>query len=196
MEFGPRALGSRSILGDARSPEMQSVMNLKIKFRESFRPFAPSVLQEHVSDYFEMQAGEHSPYMLLVAPIRSDRRLPVSTNGHRKGIDKLKERRSEVPAVTHVDYSARVQTVDERRHRRYYKLLRAFERRTGCGVVINTSFNVRGEPIVCSPAEAYRCFLATNIDALVLENAVLLKDEQVKLQPHEVDHYLSQFSLD
>ncbi len=196
MEFGPRALGSRSILGDARSPEMQSVMNLKIKFRESFRPFAPSVLQERASDYFEMQAGEHSPYMLLVAPIRSDRRLPVSTNGHRKGIDKLKERRSEVPAVTHVDYSARVQTVDERRHRRYYKLLRAFERRTGCGVVINTSFNVRGEPIVCSPAEAYRCFLATNIDALVLENAVLLKDEQVKLQPHEVDHYLSQFSLD
>jgi carbamoyltransferase len=196
MEFGPRALGCRSILGDARNPDMQSVMNLKIKFRESFRPFAPSVLRERVSDYFEMRAGEDSPYMLLVAPVKLERRLPLSPNGNPQGIEKLKQLRSEIPAVTHVDYSARVQTVDEERHRRYYKLLRAFERRTGCPVVINTSFNIRGEPIVCTPAEAYRCFLATNIDALVLEHAVLLKEEQITLQPHEVDSYLAQFSLD
>ncbi|HEY1921722.1 MAG TPA: carbamoyltransferase N-terminal domain-containing protein, partial [Tepidisphaeraceae bacterium] len=148
MEFGPRALGSRSILGDARSPKMQSVMNLKIKFRESFRPFAPAVLQERTADYFDFPADHSSPYMLLVAPVRESRRIPI--NGHAAGlfgIDKLKLPRSEVPAITHVDYSARLQTVDEGRHGRYYKLIKSFDQKTGCPVVINTSFNVRGEPI-------------------------------------------------
>jgi carbamoyltransferase len=143
-----------------------------------------------------MRPGEDSPYMLLVAPVQPKHRLAAPVNGDLSGIDKLKELRSDIPAVTHVDYSARVQTVDEQRHRRYYKLLRAFERRTGCPVLINTSFNIRGEPIVCTPADAYRCFLATNMDVLVVENAVLLKDEQVTLQPDQVDTYLAQFSLD
>jgi len=197
MEFGPRALGGRSIIGDARSPKMQSVMNLKIKFRESFRPFAPSVLEERVDDYFETRPREQSPYMLLVAPVRETHRLPV--NGeywHLKGIEKLKMSRSDVPAITHVDFSARVQTVDPDRHGRYYKLLRAFERKSGCPVVINTSFNVRGEPIVCTPEDAYRCFLATNMDVLVLERFVLLKEQQAQAKPHEVDAYLAQFQLD
>jgi carbamoyltransferase len=195
MEFGPRALGSRSILGDGRRSEMQSVMNLKIKFRESFRPFAPSVLQEHVHDYFEMRPEEPSPYMLLVAPVQASRRIPV--NGHEHalwGIEKLKAPRSTVPAITHVDYSARVQTVDRERHGRYYRLLRAFEERTGCPVIINTSFNVRGEPIVCRPEEAYRCFLSTEMDALVLERAVLLKEEQTART--DTAGYLAEFALD
>jgi carbamoyltransferase len=194
MEFGPRALGSRSILGDARSPKMQSTMNLKIKFRESFRPFAPSVLEERVSDWFQM-TGE-SPYMLLVAPVSDVQRLKSSesVNGL-SGIDLLKMERSRIPAVTHVDYSARVQTVDAERHGRYHALLRRFEERTGCPVVINTSFNVRGEPIVCSPEDAYRCFLATDMDALVLERAVLLKKEQSAPTVDRAAH-LSQFSLD
>jgi carbamoyltransferase len=153
------------------------------------------VLRERVGDYFEMRPGVDSPYMLLVAPVQPTRRLAASVNGE-SGIDKLKELRSDIPAVTHVDYSARIQTVDTQRHRRFYKLLRAFERRTGCPVLINTSFNIRGEPIVCTPADAYRCFLATNMDVLVVENAVLLKDEQVTLQPDQVDTYLAQFSLD
>jgi len=197
MEFGPRALGSRSILGDARSRQMQSVMNLKIKFRESFRPFAPSVLRERATDYFDMQPEHESPYMLLVAPVRQSKRHALSADdAKRRGIDKLKSCRSDVPAITHVDYSARVQTVDAPRHGRYYQLLRAFEAKTGCPVVINTSFNVRGEPIVCSPEHAYRCFLSTNMDALVLERVVLLKDEQPGAKQHEIDQYLAQFQLD
>ena len=152
MEFGPRALGSRSILGDPRSEEMQSVMNLKIKFRESFRPFAPSVLRERVDERFEMDAGQESPYMLLVAPVRNEERLPEDgAVGGGTGFDRLKLVRSTIPAVTHADYSARVQTVDEARHGRYHRLLQAFARKTGCPAVINTSFNVRGEPIVCTP---------------------------------------------
>jgi carbamoyltransferase len=197
MEFGPRALGSRSIIGDARSPAMQSVMNLKTKFRESFRPFAPSVLRDHVHKYFDMAPDTESPYMLLVAPVQESMRLKVNgKSGELTGIDKLKLLRSVVPAITHVDYSARVQTVDDARHGRYAKLLRAFERKTGCPVIINTSFNVRGEPIVCQPEHAYRCFMATNMDALVLERFVLLKQEQPAAAPIEVDQYLAQFDLD
>jgi len=197
MEFGPRALGSRSILGDARSPKMQSVMNLKIKFRESFRPFAPSVLEERVADYFEMRPREQSPYMLLVAPVReSKRKAPENGAAPLQGVEKLKALRSEIPAVTHVDYSARVQTVDEARHGRYYKLIKKFEEKTGCPVIINTSFNVRSEPIVCSPEHAYRCFMGTNMDVLVLERCVLLKEEQPQAKQHEIDMYLAQFDLD
>jgi len=197
MEFGPRALGSRSIIGDARSEKMQTVMNVKIKFRESFRPFAPSVLQERAAEYFEMRPIDHSPYMLLVAPVRDGKRLPVDGQASElHGLDKLKFKRSSVPAITHVDYSARVQTVDRERHGRYYKLLRKFEQKTGCPVIINTSFNVRGEPIVCSPEHAFRCFMATNMDALVVEDFVLLKDQQPNAVAHPVDDYLAQFQLD
>jgi carbamoyltransferase len=195
MEFGPRALGSRSIIGDARSDSLQSTMNLKIKFRESFRPFAPVVLQERVDQYFDMAPGTESPYMLLVAPVREDHRL-ASTNGDLRGLDKLKVRRSDIPAVTHVDYSARVQTVDRERHGRFYDLIRAFERKTGCPVVINTSFNVRGEPIVCTPEQAYRCFMATNMDVLVLERAVLLKVDQPESRALGPDEFLAQFEAD
>jgi carbamoyltransferase len=197
MEFGPRALGGRSILGDARSPQMQAVMNLKIKFRESFRPFAPSVLQERVDEFFEFRPQQPSPYMLLVAPVQGDKRLPPAESDRRRaGLDKLRTPRSVVPAVTHVDYSARVQTVDPQRHPRYWRLLKAFEAQTGSPVIINTSFNVRGEPIVCSPEHAYRCFMATNIDALVLETFVLLKDEQPGARQYPSDDYLAQFALD
>ncbi len=195
MEFGPRALGSRSILGDARSSEMQSVMNLKIKFRESFRPFAPAILRHRVDEFFETRPNEDSPYMLLVAPVREHKRV-AGDLVERRGLDKLKGIRSEVPAVTHVDYSARVQTVDEERHGRYHRLLTAFEKRTGSPVVINTSFNVRGEPIVCTPEEAYRCFMSTGMDVLVLERAVLLKEKQPNAQAFDRDHYLAQFELD
>lgn len=195
MEFGPRALGSRSILGDARSTEMQSVMNLKIKFRESFRPFAPAVLREDVDQYFEMRPNEDSPYMLLVAPVRADKRLPAVDDGAR-GIDKLKQARSVIPAVTHVDYSARVQTVDADRHPRLHKILTAFKAMTGSPVVINTSFNVRGEPIVNTPADAHRCFLGTNMDALVLERFVLRRDAQPAAATIDRAAYLAQFSLD
>jgi carbamoyltransferase len=195
MEFGPRALGCRSILGDARSRRMQSVMNLKIKFRESFRPFAPIVLSERMDEYFEMGGQQDSPYMLLVAPVATEQRL-ASVDGEAVGLDKLKVCRSEVPAITHVDYSARVQTVDEHRHGRTYKLLKTFDRKTGCPVMINTSFNVRGEPIVCTPEHAYRCFMATNMDVLVLEGYVLLKEEQPSATQHEIDEYLAQFQLD
>ncbi len=179
MEFGPRALGSRSILGDPRSSKMQSVMNLKIKFRESFRPFAPSIRRSRVDEFFEMRPDEDSPYMLLVADVRQDKRT-VSNAGMERaiGLDKLNVPRSVIPAVTHVDYSARVQTVDSERHGRYYRLIEAFERKTGCPVLVNTSFNVRGEPIVCTPEDAYRCFMATNMDVLVVEDFVLLKDRQ------------------
>ncbi|MCL4814832.1 MAG: carbamoyltransferase, partial [Vicinamibacteraceae bacterium] len=174
MEFGPRALGARSIIGDARSRSLQSVMNLKIKFRESFRPFAPVVLHDRTSEYFELEPGVESPYMLLVADVRPSKRLPVDDNGAR-GIDKLKQIRSVVPSITHVDYSARIQTVDAARHKRFHRLMKTFEDRTGVPVLINTSFNVRGEPIVCSPEHAWRCFVSTNMDALVLERFVVEK---------------------
>jgi carbamoyltransferase len=197
MEFGPRALGARSIIGDARSTKMQSVMNVKIKFRESFRPFAPAVLQERVDDYFEMRPREESPYMLLVAPVKQDKRIQL--NGEARGlfgIEKLKVKRSVVPAITHVDYSARVQTIDEERHGRYYRLAKTFEQKTGCPVIINTSFNVRSEPIVCTPHHAHRCFMATNMDVLVLERFVLLKDEQPDAKEVSIDDYLKEFELD
>jgi len=194
MEFGPRALGNRSILGDARSPKMQSVMNLKIKFRESFRPFAPSVLREDVDEYFEMRPEEDSPYMLLVADVQKSKRK--DTNGTHDGLDKLKQIRSTVPAITHVDNSARVQTVDPERHGRYHRLIERFKEKTGCPVVINTSFNIRGEPIVCTPADAYRCFMATNMDALVIDNFLLLKEDQPEAKDHETDAYLASFELD
>jgi len=180
MEFGPRALGGRSILGDARNPKMQSVMNLKIKYRESFRPFAPSVLRERVADYFDMETD--SPYMLLVAPVREKRRLPLPSETKALwGIDLLNIPRSDIPAITHLDYSARVQTVHQETNPRYYRLHKAFEAKTGCGVLVNTSFNVRGEPIVCTPEDAYRCFMRTEMDVLVLENCVLNKTEQKAL---------------
>ena len=194
MEFGPRALGSRSIIGDARSQEMQSIMNLKIKFRESFRPFAPCVLREDVGDYFEMRPQEDSPYMLLVAAVREDKR--VNSQPPSQGLEKLRARRSVVPAITHVDYSARVQTVDAERHPRLHRLITAFKQRTGCPVIINTSFNIRGEPIVCSPEDAYRCFMATNMDVLVLGNHVLFKGEQRQARQHEIDAYKAKFELD
>ncbi len=180
MEFGPRALGARSILGDARSPKMQSVMNLKIKYRESFRPFAPSVLRERVAEYFAMDAD--SPYMLLVAPVVEGRRTAL-TEAQRAlwGIDLLNVPRSDIPAVTHVDYSARIQTVHPETNPHYFNLLKAFEAKTGCGMIVNTSFNVRGEPIVCTPEEAYRCFMRTEIDTLVLGNCVLDKIDQKPL---------------
>jgi len=181
MEFGPRALGGRSILGDARSARMQAVMNLKIKFRESFRPFAPSVLRERVADYFELDCD--SPYMLLVAPVRADHRRLMTTEEERLfGIEKLNVPRSDLPAITHVDYSARIQTVTEEANPLYYRLLKAFEARTGCPVLVNTSFNVRGEPIVCTPADAYTCFMRTEMDALVLAPFLLLKEDQPPLR--------------
>ena len=197
MEFGPRALGSRSILADARDPRMQSVLNLKIKFRESFRPFAPSVLQHRVQDYFEVPSNYASPYMLLVAQVAKDRRLPIEgASADGSGFDKQAVVRSTVPAVTHVDCSARLQTVDASRHDRYAALLRAFEAKTGCPVIINTSFNVRGEPIVCTPEEAYRCFLATDMDAVALDRFVLLKDKQPNSVRVDARKYLSEFELD
>ena len=177
MEFGPRALGGRSIIADARSPRIQSVLNLKIKFRESFRPFAPSVLREHVADWFELNTD--SPYMLLVADVARKRCIPMTEAQQALwGIEQLNVPRSEIPAVTHVDYSARIQTVRRDANPLYYDILRAFHALTGCPVIVNTSFNVRGEPIVCTPQDAYRCFMRTEMDALVLEQFVLLKSEQ------------------
>jgi carbamoyltransferase len=195
MEFGPRALGNRSILGDARSPEMQSVMNLKIKFRESFRPFAPAVLRERAHEWFELGPEQESPYMLLVANVRAERRLGPNGPAAR-GLDRVKEVRSTVPAITHVDHSARVQTVDRERHPRFHRILAAFERRTGCPVMINTSFNVRGEPIVNTPEDAWRCFLGTDMDALVVENCVLLKKDQPAAARVDRAAYLAEFGLD
>jgi carbamoyltransferase len=181
MEFGPRALGNRSIVGDARSPKMQSIMNLKIKFRESFRPFAPSVLEERVGDYFELDRP--SPYMLLVAPVRAARRLPASGEERSDDLREWVNRpRSDIPAVTHVDYSARIQTVDRETNPRYHALIEEFERLTGYGVVVNTSFNVRGEPIVCTPEDAYRCFMRTEMDYLVLGPYLLDKRRQPALE--------------
>ncbi len=193
MEFGPRALGARSILGDPRSTKMQSVMNLKIKFRESFRPFAPSVLREHVHEYFDMDCD--SPYMLLVAPVSKDRQRQMSDEESRLfGIDKLNVPRSDIPAVTHVDYSARVQTVHPDTNPAYYELLREFKKLTGCPVLVNTSFNVRGEPLVCAPQDAYLCFMRTEMDVLVLNSFVLRKADQPALTG-DVD-WQRQFDLD
>jgi carbamoyltransferase len=198
MEFGPRALGARSILGDARSKRMQSVMNLKIKFRESFRPFAPIVLREYVDRYFEMPPYQDSPYMLLVAPVRPEIRSELGAEYEQAfGIEKLHYCRSSVPAVTHVDYSARVQTVDQERHPLLHRLVSRFHEKTGCPVLINTSFNVRGEPIVCTPEDAYRCFMITDMDVLVLGRHILLKQQQQR-QATEADRreHLAQFQLD
>jgi carbamoyltransferase len=193
MEFGPRALGARSIIGDARNPKMQSVMNLKIKFRESFRPFAPCVLREYASDYFDLEC--ESPYMLLVAGVAKRHWLPHDEQHQQLwGIDQLNVPRSTIPAITHVDYSARVQTVDAERHGLFHTMMRRFYLRTGCPVIVNTSFNVRGEPIVCTPEDAYRCFMFTRMDALVLGNCLLLKDEQQELAGAE--EHLAQFALD
>jgi carbamoyltransferase len=174
MEFGPRALGNRSILGDARSTKMQSVMNLKVKFRESFRPFAPIVRRERVADYFEMDTA--SPYMLLVAPVK--KALCRETVSGAKGLDRLREIRSTLPAITHVDYSARIQTVEREGNPLLYDLLLRFEQATGCGVLVNTSFNVRGEPIVCTPDDAYRCFMNTEMDWLIMGNFVIERTAQ------------------
>jgi len=176
MEFGPRALGARSILGDARSLDTQSTMNLKIKYRESFRPFAPSVLEEQASNYFEIDRP--SPYMLLVANVKESRRLPRIVNDSTTILERLKEKRSNIPAVTHLDYSARLQTVNARAKPDYYAIIKEFEKLTGCAVIVNTSFNVRGDPIVCSPQDAYKCFMRTEMDDLVLEDCILHKCEQ------------------
>jgi len=193
MEWGPRSLGARSILGDPRSTRMQADMNLKIKFREGFRPFAPSVLRERVHEYFELDCD--SPYMLLVAPVQPSRRIPMTEEQQKLwGIDQLNVPRSDIPAVTHIDYSARVQTVDREVSPNYHALLKAFERRTGCGVLINTSFNVRGEPIVCSPADAYRCFMRTHIDVLVLYPFLLEKSKQPEWK--EEGEWQKEFQLD
>ena len=197
MEFGPRALGGRSILGDARSLDMQRTMNLKIKFRESFRPFAPSVLKEKVHHYFDMPEEQDSPYMLLVSSIHESQKSGDSDElADAVGLEKLNVRRSEIQAVTHVDHSARVQTVDRERHPLYHSLLTAFEKETGCPVVINTSFNVRGEPIVSTPENAYFCFMATDMDVLVLGRHILLKKDQPAFERKELEKHLSKFALD
>ncbi len=197
MEFGPRALGHRSILGDPRDPEMQSTMNRKIKFRESFRPFAPAVLQERAAEYFQIDAATESPYMLLVAGVsEAKRRAAPSAPEQASGLARLQTLRSEIPAVTHVDDSARLQTVDPERNPRFHRLLQSFAEQTGCPLLINTSFNIRGEPIVGTPEDAYRCFLATNMDVLVLGNTLLLKAEQPAAEAHQIDAYLARFELD
>lgn len=193
MEFGPRALGSRSIIGDPRSPRMQADMNIKIKFREGFRPFAPSVLRERVQDYFELDCD--SPYMLLVAPVKKERQLPMTAEQKQLwGIDQLNVPRSDLPAITHIDYSARVQTVERETNPNYYDMIKAFEALTGCGVVINTSFNVRGEPIVCTPADAHQCFMRTHIDYLVLGPFLLDKTRQPEWK--ESKDWRQEFQLD
>jgi carbamoyltransferase len=204
MEFGPRSLGARSIIGDARSPQMQATMNLKIKFRESFRPFAPVVLQEHAHNWFGLREGQESPYMLLVAPVLDRHRVAIPREESEQMAEDpdLRRRvnvvRSAVPAITDVDYSARVQTVDRRRNPRFYSVMKSFYQMTGCPVLVNTSFNVRGEPIVCTPEDAYRCFLATEMDVLVLENFVILKSRLKGEASDESSRaeYLAQFQLD
>jgi len=193
MEFGPRALGARSIIGDPRNPKMQSTMNLKIKFRESFRPFAPSVLAEKVNEWFEMNT--ESPYMLMVAEVRKDKRLSITKEQSKLfGIDLLNTPRSKIPAITHVDYSARIQTVHKNTNKRYYDLIKEFEKETQCAVLINTSFNVRGEPIVCTPEQAYRCFMRTEMDTLVLENFIINKKDQKQLEGDS--NWKEEFALD
>jgi len=194
MEFGPRSLGARSILGDPRNQDMQSVMNLKIKYRESFRPFAPAVLADHVQNQFELD--QSSPYMLIVAPVKKELCTPMTQEQDQLfGIDKLNVPRSSLPAVTHVDYSARVQTVHAETNPRFHGLISAFHTRTGCPTLVNTSFNVRGEPIVCTPEDAYRCFMRTEMDVLVLENQILLKEEQPKASQSD-NTWMQDFELD
>jgi carbamoyltransferase len=193
MEYGPRALGNRSILGDPRNPDMQKRLNLKIKYREGFRPFAPSVLEEDLGAFFELDRP--SPYMLLVAPVCTERRLPLPDGYEDKELfERLYHPRSDLPAITHVDYSARIQTVSQETNPRYWKLIDAFRRLTGIGVLVNTSFNVRGEPIVCTPEDAYRCFMRTEMDFLVMGDYLLDKHEQPT--PPEGDDWRKQFSLD
>ena len=193
MEFGPRALGARSILGDPRSAHMQAQMNIKIKFREGFRPFAPSVLRERVHDYFEMDCD--SPYMLLVAPVKTERQIPMTEQQRMLwGIEQLNVPRSDVPAITHIDYSARVQTMTRGTNPDYYDLIKSFETLTGCPVLVNTSFNVRGEPIVCTPEDAYRCFMRTHIDYLVLGEFLLSKAAQPRWE--ETENWKQEFQLD
>jgi carbamoyltransferase len=192
MEFGPRSLGNRSILGDPRSEKMQKILNLKVKYRESFRPFAPSVLREDVSDWFE--ADYDSPYMLLVDYVKKDKRIEMTKDEESLfGIDKLNIKRSSIPAVTHVDYSARIQTVHKETNLNYHTLISKFKEKTGYSVVVNTSFNVRGEPIVCSPGDAFRCFMGTELDLLVVGNCVLRKKQQNKLL---IDNYKDKYELD
>ncbi len=192
MEFGPRSLGSRSIIADPRSEEMQKNLNLKIKFRESFRPFAPSVIRENVTKYFELDCD--SPYMLLVSKIKNDIKIPISDNDRKLfGIDKLNVKRSSIPAVTHVDYSARIQTVHKDTNPKFYKLIKKFEELTNCSVLVNTSFNVRGEPIVCTPEDAFNCFMGTNLDILVIENFILYKEKQ---NPKLLSNYKEKYELD
>jgi carbamoyltransferase len=192
MEFGPRALGGRSILGDARSPTMQKLLNLKVKYRESFRPFAPSVLREDVAEWFELDTD--SPYMLLVADVAPKHRIPM-TDGQKAlfGIDRLNVPRSTIPAVTHIDYSARIQTVHPDTNPRYHALISRFKALTGCPVIVNTSFNVRGEPIVCTPEDAFRCFMGTEIEALAVGNCFLRKEDQ---NPALRQRYEGKFELD
>jgi carbamoyltransferase len=201
MEYGPRALGARSIIGDARSRDMQQKMNLKIKFRESFRPFAPCVLREHAHEIFQMRPQDESPYMLLVVPLVDELRTPLDEEMRKRMADpdlrvRVAVPRSDYPAITHVDYSARVQTVDEERHGRFYRLMKRFHELTGSPVVVNTSFNVRGEPIVLSPEDAFQCFMGTDMDCLVLENHVLRKEDQVSLGDVDRERYIAQYELD
>lgn len=201
MEYGPRALGARSIIGDPRSETMQRTMNVKIKFRESFRPFAPCVLRDHAPEVFDVPEGYESPYMLFVAPVREELRTELTPEEEERMRDpdlrtRVSVKRSTLPAITHVDYSARIQTVDPERHGRYFRLMRRFYERTGCPVIVNTSFNIRGEPIVCSPEDAYRCFMATDMDCLVLENYLLLKERQPESLKGDAERYKAQFALD
>jgi carbamoyltransferase len=193
MEFGPRALGNRSILGDARNPEMQKKMNLKIKYREGFRPFAPSVLEEDVQEHFDLD--RRSPYMLLVTPVRPDKQVPLPPGYDDLPLyDRLYFLRSDLPAITHIDYSARVQSVSRHTNPRYWELIQAFKARTGYGVIVNTSFNVRGEPVVCTPNDAYRCFMRTEMDYLVIGDFVFSKAEQPPLA--DTADWRTEFKLD
>ena len=193
MEFGPRALGGRSILGDARDPEMQKRMNLKIKFRESFRPFAPSVLAEQVTEWFDLD--RESPYMLLVAEVAKKHQIPMTAEQETLfGIEKLNVPRSTIPAATHVDYSARIQTVHRETNPRYYDLINEFFKLTGCPVVVNTSFNVRGEPIVCTPEDVYRCFMRSDIDVLVVDQWIFMKEDQPVVEDDK--KWMQEFELD
>ena len=193
MEFGPRALGARSIIGDARSPKMQKILNLKIKYRESFRPFAPSVRAENISDYFDID--RESPYMLLVANVKKDKQI-IMTNEQNSyfGLEKLNVVRSEIPAVTHVDYSARIQSVNSKTNPRYHAMITKFYEKYGCAVIVNTSFNVRGEPIVCTPQDAYLCFMRTEMDYLIIGNYLLDKKNQKPLVSDS--NWLNEFELD
>ena len=192
MEFGPRALGCRSILADPRSEKMQKELNLKIKFRESFRPFAPAVLREEVNNWFEL--NHDSPYMLLVSDVKKDKQIIMSEEDKNLfGIDKLNVKRSTIPAITHVDYTARIQTVHKETNHKFYNLLCEFKKRTGCPVLVNTSFNVRGEPIVCSIEDAFNCFMGTNLDILVIEDFILMKNDQ---DQSLIKDYKNKFELD